>query len=612
MKFDWGEKEEAAFQLLKQNMCSASILSLQEGPEDFVVYCDASHKGLGAVLMQNEKVIAYASRQLNIYEKNYHILNQKELNMKQRRWLELLSDYDCKIRYHPGKVDILNAQAELIKKENVKEKNLYGMNKEFDTRTDGTLFIEKQSWVPRFGRLKDLIMNKSHKSKYSIHHGSDKMYHDLKKLGRWPNIKAEIATYVYQVTKSAHLLPMREIDSMEKVNEIVLKELVSRHGVTKEELYAKFSKCEFWLSKVNLLGHVIDSKGIHVDPAKIESIKDWASPKTPTEIRQFLEGPENFVVYYDASHKGLGAVLMQKEKVIAYASHQLKIHDKNYTTHDLELGAVLLIDYNYEIRYYPGKPNVVADALSRKERIKPLRVRALVMKIDLNLPSKILNAQAIEMKEENVKEENLGGMNKEFETRADGTLCIEKRRWVLLALESLSYHTSTKVAPFKTLYGRKCRSPIYWAEVGDSHLTSPEIIHKTTKKIIQIKTRIQAARDRQKSYADVRRKPLEFQVGDKVMLKVSPWKGVIHCGKRGKLNSLYIGPFKILAKVGTVAYRLELPEKLRRVHSTFHVSNLKKNLSDEIVAKLLDEIQLTTNYISSNNLSKSWTERSNV
>ncbi|GJT84114.1 hypothetical protein Tco_1058456 [Tanacetum coccineum] len=110
----------------------------------------------------------------------------------------------------------------------------------------------------------------------------------------------------------------------------------------------------------------------------------------------------------------------------------------------------------------------------------------------------------------------------------------------------------------------------------DAQLTSPEIIHETTKEIIQIKKRIQAARDRQKSYADRRRKPLEFQDGDKVMLKVSLWKGVIHFGKRGKLNPRYIGPFKILAKVGTDAYRLELLEQLSFVHSTFHVSNLKK------------------------------------
>ncbi|GKC61517.1 hypothetical protein Tco_1089115 [Tanacetum coccineum] len=149
------------------------------------------------------------------------------------------------------------------------------------------------------------------------------------------------------------------------------------------------------------------------------------------------------------------------------------------------------------------------------------------------------------------------------------------------------YHTSIKAALFEALYGRKCRSPICWAEVGDAQLTGPEIIHETTEKIIQIKKWIQAIRDRQKSC-----KPLEFEVGDKVMLKVSPWKGVIRFGKRGKLNPRYIGPFKILAKVGTLAYQLELPEQLSRVHSIFHVSNLKKCFVDEPLAILLDEIQI--------------------
>ncbi|GJT51615.1 putative reverse transcriptase domain-containing protein [Tanacetum coccineum] len=213
----------------------------------------------------------------------------------------------------------------------------------------------------------------------------------------------------------------------------------------KEKLYAKFSKCDFWIHIVQFLGHLIDSQGLHVDPAKIEAVKNWASPTTPTEIRQFLglagyyqrfiegfskiakslteltqknkkyiwgedqesafqllkqklceapilalpEGNDDFVVYCDASHQGLGAVLMQREKVIAYASRQLKPNEENYTTHDLELGAVhildqkelnmrqrrwleLLADYDCEIRYHPGKANVVADALSQKERIKPL------------------------------------------------------------------------------------------------------------------------------------------------------------------------------------------------------------------------------------------------
>ncbi|GKC69684.1 putative reverse transcriptase domain-containing protein [Tanacetum coccineum] len=201
------------------------------------------------------------------------------------------------------------------------------------------------------------------------------------------------------------------------------------------------------------------------------------------------EGSENFVVYCDASRKGLGAVLMQREKVIAYASRQLKIHEKNYTTHDLELGAVvfalkmwrhylygtkcvvftdhkslqhildqkelnmrqrrwleLLSDYDCEIRYHPGKANVVADALSRKERNKPLRVRALVLTTGLNLPVQILNAQVEARKEENYGTEDLCGMIKNLEPRADGTLCLRNRSWIPCFgdLRTLIMHESHK------------------------------------------------------------------------------------------------------------------------------------------------------------------------
>ncbi|GJV43085.1 putative reverse transcriptase domain-containing protein [Tanacetum coccineum] len=362
------------------------------------------------------------------------------------------------------------------------------MIKKLKPRADGTLCLRNRSWVPCFGDLRALNMHESHKSKYSIHHGSDKMYQDLRKLYWWPNMKAEIATSVskcltyskvkaeYQklsgllvqpvipvwkwenitmdfitklpkivtgqdtiwvivdhLTKSAHILPMKETDSMEKLTRQYLKEVVSRHRVLVSIISDRDGRftSQFWQALQNALGTQLDMS---------------------TAYHPHTDG--------------------QSERTIQTLEDMLR---------------ACVIDF--------GKG------------------------WDRHLP-------LVEFSYNNI------------------------------------YHTSIKAAPFKALYDRKCRSPVYWAE---------------------------------KSFADKNRKPLEFQVGDMVTLKGSSWKGVIRFAKRGKLNPRYIGPFKVLAKVEMVAYRLELPEQLNRVHITFHFSNMKKCFSDEPLVIPLDEIQIDEN-----------------
>ncbi|GJS20073.1 putative reverse transcriptase domain-containing protein [Tanacetum coccineum] len=373
--------------------------------------------------------------------------------------------------------------------------------------------------------------------------------------------------------------------------------------------------------EVRFLEHVMNSDGIHVDPNKIEAVKNWKPSKTPTEIRSFSglagyyrrfianflkiakpltlltqkdkkfewgdeqenafqtlkdmlcdapilalpEGTDDFVVYCDAPNQGFGCVLMQRNKIL----------------------------------YHPSKANVVADALSRKERLKPRRARAMSMTIHSSIKARILEAQSETSKGVNTPTEMLKGLDKQFgrekmrmkkdialhvtiredfKTEKLASLYINEivarhdvpvsiisdhdsyftsRFWQSLQKDlgtrldlSTSYHpeldgqkfsynnsynSSVKCAPFEALYGRRCLTPIAWAEVGESKLIGLEIVQETTDKIVQIKERLKAAQDFQKSYSENRRKPLEFSVSDKVLLKVSPRKGVVHFSKRSKL-----------------------------------------------------------------------------
>ncbi|GJY11269.1 putative reverse transcriptase domain-containing protein [Tanacetum coccineum] len=366
-----------------------------------------------------------------------------------------------------------------------------------------------------------------------------------------------------------------------------------------------------------------------MDPNKTEAVKNWKAPKSSLEIRSFLgltsyyrcfivnfskiakpltsltqknkkyewgteqeeafhtlkdnlcnapiltllNGLDNFVVYCDASNQRFRCVLMQRGKVIAYASRQLKIHEKNYTTHDLELGAELNMlqrrwielfsDYDYEIRYHLGKENVVADTLRQ------------------DIGSVDGGVQVREYVSNN-------------DVRPGPTNGKEERWWFILCGSNLGFVGRKCIKKDIATYVSKC---LTCSKVKAEHQRSSESFGNAVRHEYNLSStnrwaELKAARDRQKSYVDYRRKPLEFSVGDQVLLQVSPWKGVVHFGKKGKLAPRYVGPFEILERIGLVAYRLRLPQELSSVHDTFHMSNLKKCLADVSLHVPLDEIKV--------------------
>ncbi|GJS26309.1 putative reverse transcriptase domain-containing protein [Tanacetum coccineum] len=475
------------------------------------------------LMNRREKVIAYASRQLKVHKKNYtthdlelgsivfalkiwrhylygtrctvftdhkslqHILDQKELNMRQRRWLELLSDYDCDIRYHPGKANvvadalsrkerteplrvralvmtigldlpkrILEAQIEAQKPENLVNEDVGGIirrdipKERLEPRADGTLCLHGRSWLPCYGDLRSVIMHESHKSKYSIHPGSEKMYQDVKKLYWWPNMKADIATYV--------------------------------------------SKC---LTCARVKAEHQRPSGLLVQPA----IPEWKWDNIMMD----------FITKLPRSSQGFDTIWVIVDR-LTKSAHFLPIRENDPLDKLARLYMNMIVkalgtDISMSTAYHPETDGQIERTIQTLEDM----LRACV--IDFSK-----------------------GWDKHFP--------LAKFSY------NNSYYASIKAAPYEALYGRKCQSPVCWAEVGEAQLTGPELIQETTEKIILIKQRMQAAQDRQKSYANQ----------------------------------------KVLAKVGKVTYKLELPREFSRVHRTFHVSNMKKCYADEPLVMPLEGI----------------------
>ncbi|GJS79774.1 putative reverse transcriptase domain-containing protein [Tanacetum coccineum] len=384
--------------------------------------------------------------------------------------------------------------------------------------------------------------------------------------------------------------------------------------ISVEKLYAKFSKCEFWLQEVHFLGHVVNQNGIHVDPSKIEAVKNWKTPTTPSEIRSFLGLAgyyRRFIANFSKNAKPHYLVNLEGSEIPQKSSTHFRSERAEYASKWSWIEHSL-VDYECEFVTIPSEAlkqeNVIMENLhgldqqmEKKEGESlylmdrlgvPLVGSVRMMIMDEAHRSKYYvhpGADNIYMILLDMFKGTRLDMSTAYHPQTDGqsehtiqTLEDMLRACVIdfggswdvhLPLAEFSYnnsyHSSIRCAPFEALYGRKCRSPVLWAEIGESSLIGPEL-----------------------SYADNRRKPLEFEVGDRVMLKVSPWKGVIRFGKKGKLAPRYVGPFEILERIGPVAYRLRLPEELSGVHDTFHVSNLKKCLADASLHVPLDEIKV--------------------
>ncbi|KAL0549941.1 hypothetical protein IC582_014436 [Cucumis melo] len=595
--FVWSKACEDSFQNLKQKLVTAPVLTVPDGSGSFVIYSDASKKGLGCVLMQQGKVVAYASRQLKSHEQNYpthdlelaavvfalkiwrhylygekiqiftdhkslkYFFTQKELNMRQRRWLELVKDYDCEILYHPGKANvvadalsrkvshsaalitrqaplhrdleraeiavsvgavtmqlaqltvqptlrqrIIDAQSNdpyLVEKRGLAEA---GQTAEFSLSSDGGLLFERRLCVPSDSAVKTELLSEAHSSPFSMHPGSTKMYQDLKRVYWWRNMKREVAEFVSkclvcQQVKAPRQKPaglLQPLSIPEWKWENVSMDFITGLSRTLRGF------TEIWV--------VVDrlTKSAHFVPGK--------STYTASKWAQL------------------------------YMSEIVRLHG-------VPVSIVSDRDARFTSKFWKGLQTAMGTRLDFSTAFHP----------QTDGQTERLNQ---------VLEDMLRACALEFPGSWDSHLHLMEFAY------NNSYQATIGMAPFEALYDKCCRSPVCWGEVGEQRLMGPELVQSTNEAIQKIRSRMHTAQSRQKSYADVRRKDLEFEVGDKVFLKVAPMRGVLRFERRGKLSPRLVGPFEILERIGPVAYRLALPPSLSTVHDVFHVSMLRKYVPD--------------------------------